>query len=823
MNQPIKYDFFISYTSHDQAWAKWIAWQLEANDYSVVLQAWDFRPGSDFVHKMEQAIQNAGRLIAVLSPAYLQSKFGEAEWRPFYAEDPTGDKGLLVLVRVANVAPPRLLTSRVYIDLSTQEDAALAKAALVEGIRQGSVKPVQEPTYPLHLSSATDLPHRTQEPRYPSVSPAIWNLSHRNPHFTGRRKQLEDLHASLAESTTNSVQTQVVFGQPGVGKTAFALEYGHRYASDYDLVWWIPAETAAAIPAVFADLAAKLQVLPGAGARAEQLADQQAIVDAVLDDLSHRTAWLLIFDHATDPNTLDPYLPATGGGQVLITSRNPNWHKRVKLPLKVDILTQEEAAQFLLHRTGSTDEKGATELAEELGSLPLALEQAGAYMSRSSKPMSDYLGLFRRRRDELLKRGDPDGRTVDATVVLATDQIGSPAALGLLTWCAFMAPEKIPLYVLTESKQRDLLPVEMRSMAQDEIELDENIAILYGSSLIARDDGVLDLHRLVQTVIRTHLPVATYQVWADLTIRLLLESFPSSIDDLAAPSRWPRCEQLLTHIFVAAKHAEEAKVAMAETADLVMHLGSYLQHRGEYAEARSLFEEALTLAEAAHGRDDIRVAHVLNALGYVLRAEEDPGEAQVAHERALRIIKSTLPPDDAEVGRTLNSLGRALYDQKDLPGARVNLERALVINEAAFGHDHPEVASTLNNLGRLFYELGDLAEARLSHERALAIKEAAPGFGPDHPSVAVTLQCLGTVLLAQHELDAARIALERARKLQETVLNENHPDLQVTLELLARVLEAMGDSKGGDIARERAQSISQARLGGRRRFRRSID
>ena len=122
MDQPIEYDFFISYSSHDQAWAEWIAWQLEADGYRVKLQAWDFRPGSDFIHQMDQAIQHARRLIAVLSPAYLQSKFGEAEWRPFFAEDPTGEEGLLVLVRVANVAPPSLLKSRVYIDLSTQED-----------------------------------------------------------------------------------------------------------------------------------------------------------------------------------------------------------------------------------------------------------------------------------------------------------------------------------------------------------------------------------------------------------------------------------------------------------------------------------------------------------------------------------------------------------------------------------------------------------------------------------------------------------------------------------------------------------------------------
>jgi hypothetical protein len=288
---------------------------------------------------------------------------------------------------------------------------------------------------------------RAQEPRYPINAPLIWNLSHRNPQFVGRRTQIEALRASFGESVTDAVQIQAVFGQPGVGTTQVALEYGHRYASRYDLVWWIPAETAAAIPATFAKLATRLQLLPGAGARAEPSADQQAIVDAVLDHLGRRAGWLLIFDHATDPNTLAPYLPTTGGGHVLITSRDPNWHQRVGSPLRIDVLALEEATLFLLRRTGSADAKSATELAEELGSLPLALEQAAAYMTGSSKPMSDYLRLFLQRGDELLKRGTPNDypRTVDATMQLVTEQLaGSPAALTLLTWCAFMAPEKDP-------------------------------------------------------------------------------------------------------------------------------------------------------------------------------------------------------------------------------------------------------------------------------------------------------------------------------------------------------------------------------------------
>jgi TIR domain-containing protein len=93
-------DFFVSYTGADQAWAEWIAEQLEDAGYTALLQAWDFRPGSDFLHQMQQATSTAKRTVAVLSPAYFGSKFGEAEWRAAFAKDPTGELGLLVPVRV---------------------------------------------------------------------------------------------------------------------------------------------------------------------------------------------------------------------------------------------------------------------------------------------------------------------------------------------------------------------------------------------------------------------------------------------------------------------------------------------------------------------------------------------------------------------------------------------------------------------------------------------------------------------------------------------------------------------------------------------------
>ena len=128
-------DFFISYTSVDRPWAVWIAWQLEAGGYQVVVQAWDFGAGSDWAHEMHDAMSTAERVVVVLSPDYLRSAHGEAEWRHFHAKDPSGERGLLLPIRIRQVDPPGLLTTRVYVDL-VGLDAADAREALLSAVRR---------------------------------------------------------------------------------------------------------------------------------------------------------------------------------------------------------------------------------------------------------------------------------------------------------------------------------------------------------------------------------------------------------------------------------------------------------------------------------------------------------------------------------------------------------------------------------------------------------------------------------------------------------------------------------------------------------------
>jgi hypothetical protein len=199
-------DFFVSYTSADRAWAEWIAWQLEAEGYTVVVQAWDFVPGRSWIHEMQQATSTAERVVAVLSAAYLESEHGESEWQVFQAKDPLGKRGLLLPVRVGEVDPPGLLKTRIYVDL-VGRDAASARTALLVGARGARGKPTEEPEFP----GTPTRPEGIRAPRFPDELPSVWNLPYRrNRMSTGRKEALAALAQQLERNTDNPV-TQAIY------------------------------------------------------------------------------------------------------------------------------------------------------------------------------------------------------------------------------------------------------------------------------------------------------------------------------------------------------------------------------------------------------------------------------------------------------------------------------------------------------------------------------------------------------------------------------------------------------------------------------------
>jgi hypothetical protein len=161
-------------------------------------------------------------------------------------------------------------------------------------------------------------PTTAAQVRWPTRNRTLSNLSPRNPNFTGRDQLLHRLdHDLSAAEAAAVVQARALHGLGGVGKTHLVLEYAHRHASDYDLIWWITADQPAAIPGQLATLARRLGI--------PEHVEQAEAIAMLLDELRHHDRWLLVFDNAEDSRDLLPYWPPGGGGRVLITSRNPAW------------------------------------------------------------------------------------------------------------------------------------------------------------------------------------------------------------------------------------------------------------------------------------------------------------------------------------------------------------------------------------------------------------------------------------------------------------------------------------------------------------------
>ena len=790
-------DFFISYNKADEGWAEWIAWQKEEESYTTVVQAWDFRPGSNFVLEMQKAAAETERTIAALSPDYLASGMTQPEWAARFVEDSTGDERKLVPVRVRECELKGLLKPIVYIDLVDLPEAA-AKNTLLDGVAEVRGKPQAAPAYPGGAPRST-----ADRPTFPGGLSRIWNVPHlRNPNFTGREGLLDDLRRSLTSGQAAAV-TQAIAGLGGIGKTQLATEYAYRSASEYDAVWWVRSEEAATLAGDYAALAGEF------GLPEREVTDQSVAVRAVRRWLEGNPRWLLVLDNAPGPAEVRDYIPRSAAGHVLITSRNQAWGG-VASPLRLEVFERRESVRFLLDRTGEGDEGVADALADELGDLPLALAHAVAYVEDTGRSLAGYVELLRQRREDLLARGDPSAQypaSAAAAFELSFERLeaDSPAGAALLNLAAFLAPDDIPTSLISEGAER--LPEPLAVAVGDPLALDTALAALRRYSLADVAGESLSVHRLVQAVVRDRLADGDKKAWAASAVVLVNAAFPYQRED---PTTWAPSARLLPHALASADHVEALAAAPEATGRMLNEVGLYLRLRAQLPEAKATLERALAIEAKAYGPDHPTVAIRLNNLGLVLRDLGDPEAARDHFRRALAIGEKTYGPDHPTVAIRLNNLGGVLRDLSDLEGARDHYERALAIDEKTCDRDHPTVAIDVNNLGSVLHALGDLEAARDRFERALAIFEKTYGpdhpevardhfrralaigektYGPVHPTVAIRVNNLGRVLQDLGDLEGARAHYQRALGILEQFLGDDHPDTVLVRNNL-RVLDA---------------------------------
>lgn len=342
-------------------------------------------------------------------------------------------------------------------------------------------------------------------------------------HFVGRDAELAALDRQLSE-----VGRVAVHGLGGIGKTQLVVQYLHRRRAEYpDGVFWIRADREASLVSDLASLAwrPELSVL--------DVLDQQRSIDAMLQWLHEHERWLLVLDNLEPPvmdivrRWLTPDLP----GKIVLTSRTPTWAARLGLaPLGTDV-----GGRFLLARTGQGDVDAAIAIADTLGGLPLALEQAAAYLEASGRDLASYARLLETRLIELMAESGPDDypRPVASTWQLSLERLEMerPPAAALLRLCAFLAPDDIPVGVLTDGACE--LPEHLRATLSDELQLDRSIAALRRYSLMDRQGDGLRVHRLVQAVVRASLDHEGRRAWSAAAIKLMREAFPADVASTA--------------------------------------------------------------------------------------------------------------------------------------------------------------------------------------------------------------------------------------------------------------------------------------------------
>nr|WP_042186031.1 FxSxx-COOH system tetratricopeptide repeat protein [Kibdelosporangium sp. MJ126-NF4]CEL17037.1 putative ATP /GTP-binding protein [Kibdelosporangium sp. MJ126-NF4]CTQ91733.1 putative ATP /GTP-binding protein [Kibdelosporangium sp. MJ126-NF4] len=613
---------------------------------------------------------------------------------------------------------------------------------------RGFEQPTDTPT--------ADADHRAQ----------VWgSVPMRYRDFVGRDSLLRVLAEKLASPGVTAVLPEALQGMGGVGKSQTVIEFIYRHADEYDVVWWIPAEQMSQITASFVELAKRL----GLPASSAEVAITEVRESLRLGQPLDR--WLLVFDNAGSPDSVQPFFP-TGSGHIIVTSRDMRWADVANV-VEVDLFTREESIEMLRRIGGDISEADADRLAEALGDLPLAVDQAAVWRARTGMPAAEYLELLHGYLTDL--PDDEPGefgvmRSVAAawSVPLHHLRTEFPAALQLLQVCAYFGPEPIPRSLFVGEFDAPAPEALAEAMAEPAI-LERAILEIsrYGLAKVDWQANTLQYHRLVQAVIKNQLSEEERERLKHVVHVLLVLNDP---DDPVSPRTWGLYGALLPHAMMS---DAVACVKDPRVRQLMINLVTYLVRSGDYRAAYDVAQQTTVMWRRVYSEADPDTLEMARQCGLALWRLGRYEEADALNRETFQTVLREFGDDNKLFLSVANTLRASMRAQgrfsEELTMQRTIFDKACQV----LGQNNPATLQYANNLAACFRLNGEFFKARELDEDTWRRKKDV--LGADHADTFLTLNALAMDMRECGEhIRACRVQEENlARQLE--IIGQDHP------------------------------------------------
>lgn len=604
----------------------------------------------------------------------------------------------------------------------------------------------------------------------------------KNPNFVGRDDTLRDLRETFLRPTDNA-RVQILVGLGGVGKSQIAVQYAETYRSSYAVVWWIGAVNLAGLQKDYAELAVHLQLVDSEDV---ELPEREARVRSWLESNNN---WLLIFDDAHGPEIVAAHVPNSPRGHVLITSRDVAW-RRIGRVLHVDVLGRAAAIQFLIRATGQLNELGAGKVAELLGDLPLAMEQASAYMDAEGVPFDRYIEMFQNVRSRIWERerayAPPDHRdTVAITFELCIARVEriSKTSMALLQLCAFFAPDRIPRMVFERSG--GMIVGRAPQSLLGTMELGVALRALRQYSLVQSDETFLSVHKLVQVVTLDRMMPAERGRWLRFAADAVVDWLPS---EQANPTCWPIYLMLLSHVQTIAEYAVQHTCGAVQIIAMLNYAGLFFKQVGLYSLGEGNFRAALDICATSSEVEPIDLSAVLGNLSGILLDMRRPEEAMQFIESAFENAKKfvMMEQQDPHLAQHFVHRGTALAWLGKMDDGLVDMDHAISIAETEHEADDPVLLYLYNSAGGLWWQKGDRLRAIEYFRRALKTQEGTRSRS--WPIKIMPMTNLAQLLVETGKRKEAREIIETAVRIARDTYPDNHPIAAQCLRVYTRIM-----------------------------------